>query len=203
MKKEYPPFLAKISSVLFGRTGRTARLGGGGGSREAGHFVFLRFSHVKLASNRFDVDNFTFISHNKTMIIDDGFISSPPASTSPWIFKFSTFFFQFFSVKLSSPPPAICMHSEHITCQFPYRLCDFICKIHRRQQQHGIIHSLKLQTIWKFVLKLKYFNFYILIVNCDGFHHTTANVFIRFRSGASRGRQLKTQLGNVPFVIYF
>ena len=130
MKKEYPPFLAKISSVLFGRTGRTARLGGGGGSREAGHFVFLRFSHVKLASNRFDVDNFTFISHNKTMIIDDGFISSPPASTSLWIFKFSTFFFQFFSVKLSSPPPAICMHSEHITCQFPYRLCDFICKIH-------------------------------------------------------------------------
>ena len=178
-------------------TGRTARLGGGGGSREAGHFVFLRFSHVKLASNRFDVDNFTFISHNKTMIIDDGFISSPPASTSPWIFKFSTFFFQFFSVKLSSPPPAICMHSEHITCQFPYRLCDFICKIHRRQQQHGIIHSLKLLTIWKFVLKLKYFNFYILIVICDGFHHTTANVFIRFRSGASRGRQLKTQLGNV------
>ena len=76
MKKEYPPFLAKISSVLFGRTGRTARLGGGGGSREAGHFVFLRFSHVKLASNRFDVDNFTFISHNKTMIIDDGFISA-------------------------------------------------------------------------------------------------------------------------------
>ena len=58
-------------------TGRTSRLGGGGGgSREAGHFVILRFSHVKLASNRFDVDNFTFISHNKTMIIDDGFIST-------------------------------------------------------------------------------------------------------------------------------
>ena len=153
---------------------------------------------MKLASNRFDVDNFTFISHNKTMIIDDdGFISSPPEPARHHGFsnsRHSSSSFFPWNCHHPRPPFACIVNTEHVNFH-----TDFV--ISNAKYTGGGSMALfthwNSKPFWKFVLKLKYLNYYIFIVICDDFHHT-ANIFIRFRLEASLSRQLKTQLGTIP-----
>ena len=121
------------------------------------------FSHVKLASNQFDVDNFAFIS-----VLTDSSSKQSSSVLHPRFTKFPTF--RFFSCDL--------LHTENCQPKFAYRTCQFpflsffllLCKRRKRHDARifrqenltkttllEMIHSVNytLATLFSFLFNLE------------------------------------------------